>query len=165
MMSHLGEPLRAEVDRVSSLIVIADPSVVAQSIEQFLDTLHGIVQDQHTIYELNNPDTDENPFDEPLAFLSMAKQLIPKSMLQTATVLLFILYRSIDFGTAGQMATHEDLLARVDETLGSFGLGSVSLVELWNITEEYDDQRQKLWASVMQLLTTTGDQCRLREAP
>ncbi len=164
MMSHLGEPLRAEVDRVSSLIVIADPSAVAQSIEQFLDTLHGIVQDQHTVYEITNPDTEENPFDEPLAFLSMAKQLIPKSMLQTATVLLFILYRSIDFGTAGQMA-HEDLLVRVDETLGSFGLGSVSLVELWGITKEYDDQRQKFWASVMQLLTTTGDQCCPREAP
>ena len=168
MLTHLtdtSESLRDEVNRVNAALVIRDTAAVSGAIEGLLGTMYDIIQDQKTISQLTTDDDDdlltESPFDEPLAFLSLARSIVPHSMLRTATVLLFILHGSINFNASDRLE-ETALLSRVDETLGSFGLGSaVSLVQLWEQTGEYEDQRRRLWTSVVTLLAVVGDQCTL----
>lgn len=171
MLSQLtdtSETLKGEVERVNAALVIQNPTAVRGAIEGLLGTMYDIIQDQKTLSELAGDVTAdgdiESPYDEPLAFLSLARSIIPHSMLRPATVLLFILHHSIDF-RASERLEETTLLARVDETLGSFGLESVSLVQLWEKTGEYEDQRQRLWASVVTLLLTVGDHCVIPDPP
>jgi hypothetical protein len=176
MLTHLtdtSESLKEEVNRVNAALVIRNPDAVSGAIEGLLGTMYDIIQDQKTIAQLTAPISDpyatdeddlllpESPFDEPLAFLSLARSIVPHSMLRSAAVLLFILHSSINFRDSNRLE-ETALLSRVDETLGSFGLGSaVSLVQLWEQTGEYEDQRQRLWTSVVTLLLVIGEQCTL----
>jgi hypothetical protein len=172
LLQQLGDrspSLKKEMDEVEAGMVIRDPGPLRESLDAIIVAMQDIVADQCTLHDLNAGDTDdeENPFEQPLAYLSFARTLIPQTMLRPVAVLLFILNRSLNcHGGAGEPLSETEIIARTDETLRHFGLcDGVSLTDLWKLTEDYTEQRLKLWVAVIGVLNAVGDQCYLAAAP
>lgn len=167
VLRHLtasSDRLKQDMERTDAALVIRNPEPLRAGITHLLTTMHDIVSDQSTLFELSGGESDDgnpatNPYEDALTYLTLAQSVVPASMLRPAAVVLFLLYQSLQFSESEGLE-ETALLARMDETLGSFGFGGlVSLVDLWAQTEEYVEQRRLLWKAVMGLLVTVGEEC------
>lgn len=167
LLTDSSDRLREDVARVDASLCIRDQAKLRTGVVRLLDTMFEIVSDQATLFDLTSAsgDPSDSPYNEALTYLTMAQAVVPDSMLRPAAVMLFLLHRSVSFSPSDGRGDETALLARMDEAVGSFGFGGVvSLVDLWADTAEYADQRRKLWAAVVDLLVTVGEECRLSES-
>jgi hypothetical protein len=170
-LQQLGDKsaaLKKEIDEVEAGMVIRDPGPLRESLDAIIVAMQDIVTDQCTLHDLHasgeEEEEEENPFEQPLAYLAFARTLVPHAMLRPVAVLLFILNRSLNRhgggGGEGEPLSETEIITRTDETLRHFGLcDGVSLTDLWKLTEDYTEQRLKLWVAVVGVLNAVGDQC------
>lgn len=184
MVRHLTgsslDRLREDVARTDGAMEIRDPEALRVGISHLLATVLEIVSDQSTLFDLTAPTVGvsgddgpapDNPYDEAIAYLTIAQTVVPENLLRPVTAVLFLLHRSLEFDPAaegdrvGEEGRETDLLTRMDASLASFGLGGVSLVDLWTHSEDFVDHRRKLWAAVIGVLRTVGEECSLNPGP